>query len=62
MVLHALIKIRDEIDSTPPFLRSCREGVCVMNGKCNTIEPECSGVALMSVTPGIGELSTRCAV
>ena len=28
MVLDALIKIKDEIDSTLTFRRSCREGVC----------------------------------
>ncbi len=31
MVLHALIKIKDEIDSSVTFRRSCREGVC---GSC----------------------------
>ena len=31
MVLDALIKIKDEIDSTLTFRRSCREGVC---GSC----------------------------
>ncbi len=31
MVLHALIKIKDEIDSTLTFRRSCREGIC---GSC----------------------------
>ncbi len=31
MVLHALIKIKDEVDSTLTFRRSCREGVC---GSC----------------------------
>jgi succinate dehydrogenase / fumarate reductase, iron-sulfur subunit len=32
MVLHALIKIKDEIDPTFAFRRSCREGVC---GSCS---------------------------
>ena len=32
MVLDALIKIKDEIDSTVTFRRSCREGVC---GSCS---------------------------
>ncbi len=32
MVLHALIKIKDEIDPTLTFRRSCREGVC---GSCS---------------------------
>jgi len=31
MVLDALIKIKDEMDSTVTFRRSCREGVC---GSC----------------------------
>jgi succinate dehydrogenase / fumarate reductase, iron-sulfur subunit len=31
MVLDALIKIKDEIDGTLTFRRSCREGVC---GSC----------------------------
>jgi len=32
MVLDALIKIKDEIDSTLTFRRSCREGIC---GSCS---------------------------
>ena len=32
MVLDALIKIKNEIDSTLTFRRSCREGVC---GSCS---------------------------
>ena len=31
MVLHALLKIKDEIDQTLTFRRSCREGIC---GSC----------------------------
>src|SRR5476649_199937 len=31
MVLDALIKVKDEIDSTLTFRRSCREGIC---GSC----------------------------
>lgn len=31
MLLHALIKIKDEIDQTLTFRRSCREGIC---GSC----------------------------
>ncbi len=31
MVLHALLKIKDEVDSTLAFRRSCREGIC---GSC----------------------------
>ena len=32
MVLHALVKIKDEIDPTLTFRRSCREGIC---GSCS---------------------------
>jgi succinate dehydrogenase/fumarate reductase-like Fe-S protein len=28
MVLDALIKIKNEQDSSPTFRRSCREGIC----------------------------------
>jgi succinate dehydrogenase/fumarate reductase-like Fe-S protein len=28
MVLDALIKIKNEVDSTLTFRRSCREGIC----------------------------------
>ena len=31
MILHALIKIKDEVDPTLTFRRSCREGIC---GSC----------------------------
>jgi succinate dehydrogenase / fumarate reductase iron-sulfur subunit len=31
MILDALIKVKDEIDSTLSFRRSCREGIC---GSC----------------------------
>jgi len=31
MILDALIKIKDEVDSTVAFRRSCREGIC---GSC----------------------------
>lgn len=41
MVLDALIKIKNEIDPTLTFRRSCREGICgscAMNiGGCNTL-------------------------
>jgi succinate dehydrogenase / fumarate reductase iron-sulfur subunit len=41
MVLDALIKIKDEVDSTLSFRRSCREGIC---GSCaiNTLACLCS--------------------
>ena len=41
MVLDVLIKIKDEVDSSLTFRRSCREGICgscAMNiGGCNTL-------------------------
>lgn len=41
MVLDALIKIKNEVDPTLTFRRSCREGICgscAMNiGGCNTL-------------------------
>ena len=52
MVLDALIKIKNEYDTTLTFRRSCREGICGscsmnMNGKnglaCTTAIDECSG-------------------
>ncbi len=46
MVLDALIKIKDEVDSTLTFRRSCREGICGscamnVNGK-NTLACTCA--------------------
>ncbi len=58
MVLDALIKIKNEMDSTVTFRRSCREGVCgscamTMNGKnglaCTTAIDEAK--ADVSITP-----------
>jgi succinate dehydrogenase / fumarate reductase, iron-sulfur subunit len=52
MVLDALLKIKNEYDSTLTFRRSCREGICGscsmnMNGKnglaCTTAIDECAG-------------------
>ena len=46
MVLDALIKIKNEMDSTVTFRRSCREGICgscAMNiGGVNTLS--CTGL------------------
>jgi len=50
MVLHALIKIKDEIDSTLTFRRSCREGVC---GSCAM---NIDGVNTLACTKGIDEI------
>ena len=58
MVLDALIKIKNEMDSSVTFRRSCREGVCGscamnINGKnglaCTTGSDECKGD--VTVTP-----------
>lgn len=55
MVLDALIKIKDEIDSTLTFRRSCREGIC---GSCamningtNTLACTCSIEGNTKITP-----------
>ena len=50
MVLHALIKIKDEIDSSLTFRRSCREGVC---GSCAM---NIDGVNTLACTKGIDEI------
>jgi succinate dehydrogenase / fumarate reductase, iron-sulfur subunit len=42
MVLDALIKIKNEIDPTLTFRRSCREGVC---GSCSMNIDGCNGLA-----------------
>ncbi len=49
MVLHALLKIKDEIDSTLAFRRSCREGVC---GSCAM---NIGGRNTLACTKGIDE-------
>ncbi len=49
MVLHALIKIKDEIDPTLTFRRSCREGIC---GSCAM---NIDGVNTLACTMSIGE-------
>jgi succinate dehydrogenase / fumarate reductase, iron-sulfur subunit len=59
MVLDALLKIKNEYDSTLTFRRSCREGICGscsmnMNGKnglaCTTAIDECAGKQVQ-ITP-----------
>jgi len=51
MVLHAIIKIKDEIDSTLTFRRSCREGVC---GSCAM---NIDGTNTVACTKPIDEIS-----
>lgn len=50
MVLDALIKIKDELDSTLTFRRSCREGVC---GSCAM---NIDGVNTLACTKRISEI------
>jgi succinate dehydrogenase / fumarate reductase iron-sulfur subunit len=50
MVLHALIKIKDEIDPTLTFRRSCREGIC---GSCAM---NVDGTNTLACTKGIDEV------
>jgi len=50
MVLHALIKIKDEIDPTLTFRRSCREGIC---GSCAM---NIDGTNTLACTKEIGEI------
>lgn len=51
MVLDALIKIKDEIDSTLTFRRSCREGIC---GSCAM---NINGVNTLACTQPIADYS-----
>ncbi len=51
MVLDALIKIKDEIDSTLTLRRSCREGIC---GSCAM---NIDGVNTLACTKPIGEIT-----
>jgi succinate dehydrogenase / fumarate reductase iron-sulfur subunit len=60
MVLDALIKIKNEIDPTLTFRRSCREGICGscsmnMNGRnglaCTTSMEELSGEVRITPLP-----------
>jgi succinate dehydrogenase / fumarate reductase iron-sulfur subunit len=44
MVLDALIKIKNEIDSTLTFRRSCREGIC---GSCSMNIDGTNGLACL---------------
>jgi succinate dehydrogenase (ubiquinone) iron-sulfur subunit len=60
MMLDALIRIKNEVDPTLTFRRSCREGIC---GSCamnidgvNTLACLCAytGAILSAISPGIG--------
>ena len=50
MVLDALIKIKDEVDSTLTFRRSCREGIC---GSCAM---NIDGTNTLACTKGLDEI------
>lgn len=50
MVLDALIKIKDEIDSTLTFRRSCREGIC---GSCSMNISGTNGLACLTAISDI---------
>ena len=51
MVLDALIKIKDEIDSTLTFRRSCREGIC---GSCSM---NINGTNTLACTQNLSDLA-----
>jgi succinate dehydrogenase / fumarate reductase iron-sulfur subunit len=53
MVLDALIKIKNEIDPTLTFRRSCREGIC---GSCAM---NIDGTNTLACTKGIDEIEGR---
>ena len=48
MVLDALIKIKNEVDPTLTFRRSCREGIC---GSCAMNIDGCNGLACLTKIP-----------
>ncbi|CAK9162415.1 unnamed protein product [Ilex paraguariensis] len=54
MVLDALIKIKNEMDPTLTFRRSCREGIC---GSCAMNIDGCNGLACLTKIPS-GSSST----
>ncbi|XP_024975372.1 succinate dehydrogenase [ubiquinone] iron-sulfur subunit 1, mitochondrial-like [Cynara cardunculus var. scolymus] len=55
MVLDALIKIKNEIDPTLTFRRSCREGIC---GSCAMNIDGCNGLACLTKIPTSEETTT----
>src|SRR5215813_1762337 len=52
MVLDALIKIKNEIDSTLAFRRSCREGIC---GSCSMNINGLNGLACLKTIDEVGD-------
>ena len=57
MVLDALFKIKNEIDHTFSFRRSCREGIC---GSCAmNINGENGLACLTKITPGSATMTIR---
>jgi succinate dehydrogenase / fumarate reductase iron-sulfur subunit len=56
MVLDALIKIKNEIDPTLTFRRSCREGIC---GSCSM---NIDGINDLACLKGIGEVNGAIAI
>ncbi|KAF3781990.1 Succinate dehydrogenase ubiquinone iron-sulfur subunit 2 [Nymphaea thermarum] len=55
MVLDALIKIKNEIDPTVTFRRSCREGIC---GSCAMNIDGCNGLACLTKIDAASKAST----
>ncbi|KAI3666005.1 hypothetical protein L6452_44643 [Arctium lappa] len=55
MVLDALIKIKNEIDPTLTFRRSCREGIC---GSCAMNIDGCNGLACLTKIPSESSSTT----
>jgi succinate dehydrogenase (ubiquinone) iron-sulfur subunit len=55
MVLDALIKIKNEMDPTLTFRRSCREGIC---GSCAMNINGCNGLACLTKIESEGPVST----
>ncbi|KAF6157556.1 hypothetical protein GIB67_004494 [Kingdonia uniflora] len=55
MVLDALIKIKNEIDPSLTFRRSCREGIC---GSCAMNIDGCNGLACLTKIESGGSAST----
>jgi succinate dehydrogenase / fumarate reductase iron-sulfur subunit len=51
MLLHALVKIKDEIDPTLTFRRSCREGIC---GSCSM---NINGANTLACTQNLSDLA-----
>ena len=56
MVLDAIIKIKNEVDATLTFRRSCREGIC---GSCAM---NIDGTNTLACTKGIDEIKTDVAI